>query len=348
MSNYTILYLGFSFSDNYLNDLRASVLTMLGKTMESDENIPLAYAITHDKLPGDMQFYRRHEGVCFLNYNVSVDNSFPLGDKGADEDEDDNYLPFPVGRSDDANPHHEFDEILETIKDKTSPQILFAKLLASKHVLWMDKSYKSRDFHASNLRTLMSKLPRQYGKNSLIKKMSGGNSFTKEEKDELVNYDLVITDYGEAGKSALQVLKAVTDLRDQELNYVIDLGVRGDVIDEDYVISSPIVLVHDDKYISGVSESRKGQLIRCGAADYTTDNESLTMAIVSALSVMEHGNNRGGTISIPGSCSSTKKKRPLENNDNNDTDMASRLLTDENPTKRKKDHHNDPAFGDKK
>jgi len=285
---------------------------------------------------GDMQFYRRHEGVCFLNYNTITNDA--SNNNNNDDDEDDDFFPFPMGQSGiSTDPHHEFDEILEAIKDKTSPQILFAKLLASKNILWMDKNYKTRDFHAGVLRTLMSKLPKQYGKNSLIKKMSGSNMFTKEEREELSQYDLVITDYGEGGKSALLVLKAVMDLRETELNYAVDLRSRGEIIDQDYVASSPIVLVHDDKYIYGISESRKGQLIRLGAFDYTTDNESLTMAIIRSLSVMEKGNNRGDAISIPGSNSSTKKKRSLEDTDNNDTDTASRLCPDENPPKRKKE-----------
>jgi len=341
MSNYTILYIGFSFSDYYLNDLRASVLTMLGKTMEDEDSIPLAYAITDNKKPGDITFHRRHEGVRFLNFNTNkkeaVNSSnkeyYEYADEDADEDADADPFPFPIMQNE-LDPYHEFDDILEAIKEKTSPQILFAKLLASKNILWCDKNYKKRDFHAGTLRTLMSKLPKQYGKSNLIRKMSGSNIFNVT-KNELSMYDLVITDYGDDGKNALKVLSLIMELRAAELKDALDLE---NVCDEDYVVHCPIVLVHDDEYRIGVSESRKGQLVRLGAFDYTTDSESLTMAIVRALSVMEHGSNRNEPISIPGTESSTKKRRLLDDRDIEHVDTAHRLLdtAEENPLKRKK------------
>ena len=330
MSNYTILYIGFSFSDYYLNDLRASVLTMLGKTMEDENSIPLAYAITDNKKPGDITFHRRHEGVRFLNFNTknkeTVDNSNNYENQN---DLEEAFGIFPPIQNED--PYHEFDDILEAIKEKTSPQILFAKLLASKNILWCDKNYKKRDFHAGTLRTLMSKLPKQYGKSNLIRKMSGSNIFNVT-KDELSNYDLVITDYGDDGRNALKVLSLIMELRATELKDALKEN------DQDYVVHCPIILVHDDEYRSGVSESRKGQLVRLGAFDYTTDNESLTMAIVRALSVMEHGNNRCNPISIPGTDSSTKKRKLLDDRDNINVDTADRLLNaaEDNPSKRKK------------
>ena len=213
----------------------------------------------------------------FLNYST-IASDFSIYEYGYSEDE---YI-FPV--DDFSDPHHEFDEIIEAIKHKTSPLIRFAKLLSSKSILWIDSNYLSNDFHASNFRTLIKKLTKHYGKGSL--KMLGKNTFTKEE--ELSSYDLIITD----GENALQVLKTVMNVRETEMNYAIDMKSRGEVnYYQEYLAKCPIILVHDDKYISGVSELRKDQLVRFGAFDYTTDNESLTTAIIRALSVMEHGNN---------------------------------------------------------
>ena len=71
MSNYTILYLGNSFTDMYLNELRGSILNMLDGTVSGKGNFPLAYAITNDKSALEQDFYFRHEGVKFLNYDTT-------------------------------------------------------------------------------------------------------------------------------------------------------------------------------------------------------------------------------------------------------------------------------------
>ena len=63
MSRYTILYLGFSFSDYYLNDIRSSVLSMLSTAkLDSVIDEPLAYAITCGMRDEDRKFRLRHEG----------------------------------------------------------------------------------------------------------------------------------------------------------------------------------------------------------------------------------------------------------------------------------------------
>ena len=68
MSNYTILYLGVSFEDHYLNELRGSVLNMLD--YDEHKKRPLAFAITNDKTKIEQSFYYKYEGVKFLNYNT--------------------------------------------------------------------------------------------------------------------------------------------------------------------------------------------------------------------------------------------------------------------------------------
>lgn len=65
MSTKTVLYLGFSFQDEYINELRSSVVQMLGADVER----PLAYAITDSKTPLDAAYYLKHEGVQFLNFD---------------------------------------------------------------------------------------------------------------------------------------------------------------------------------------------------------------------------------------------------------------------------------------
>jgi hypothetical protein len=77
----TVLYIGFSFSDGYLNDIRGEILSMYrnnGTKRGSDETLsdPLGYAIVHDKGKADIEFFRRHEGVQILTWNsYNPDNS---------------------------------------------------------------------------------------------------------------------------------------------------------------------------------------------------------------------------------------------------------------------------------
>eukprot|EP00762_Andalucia_godoyi_P005287 ANDGO_06778.mRNA.1 hypothetical protein len=74
MSVYTVLYMGFSFSDQYLNQLRSEVLSVLRPLNTS--GLPLAYAIVMDKSEEDAEFFRVHEGVHFLPWNTKGNTDF--------------------------------------------------------------------------------------------------------------------------------------------------------------------------------------------------------------------------------------------------------------------------------
>ena len=88
----TVLYIGFSFSDGYLNEVRGEVLSMLyGHSSGSSSGIcgsskltsfrgihdagrcganPLGYAIVHDKEANDIEYFRLHEGVQILTWQT--------------------------------------------------------------------------------------------------------------------------------------------------------------------------------------------------------------------------------------------------------------------------------------
>lgn len=110
LSTRTVLYLGFSFTDAYLNELRSEVLSLLDFRHDS---FPVAYAVVADSPPEVREFYRRHEGIELLD--------------------------FRIGR----NPDHSrefsgFDRWLEAIYEATSPRPRFARMLAGRRVLWLD------------------------------------------------------------------------------------------------------------------------------------------------------------------------------------------------------------------
>lgn len=108
--NYTILYLGYSFTDAYLNELRSEALAILG----SDYNRPSAYAVVND-VP---EFTRKHllavEGIEILNYDSR---------EGAD--------------------YSGFDHWLRALYQATNPVVQFGALLREKRLLWVDPNPQS-------------------------------------------------------------------------------------------------------------------------------------------------------------------------------------------------------------
>jgi hypothetical protein len=117
LSTTTVLYLGFSFSDGYLNELRGEVLSMLyGDIVHSHRAHvdPIAYAIVPDKKAFEIDFFRRHEGVQIITWNTE-----PVPDQPKDFSGLDDYL----GR----------------IHDLTSFAFYIGQMLDSKKVLLIDR-----------------------------------------------------------------------------------------------------------------------------------------------------------------------------------------------------------------
>lgn len=110
LSTRTVLYLGFSFTDAYLNELRSEVLSLLDFRHDS---FPVAYAVVADSPPEVREFYRRHEGIELLDFRISQ-------------------------RADQSRDFSGFDRWLEAIYEATSPRPRFARMLAGRRVLWLD------------------------------------------------------------------------------------------------------------------------------------------------------------------------------------------------------------------
>jgi hypothetical protein len=106
-ARYTLLFLGVSFTDAYLNELRSEVLSFIRKP--GDEDPPWGYAVMgrpHDA-KGWRQFMRAHEGIEVLLY--------------------------PSGQD-----HTGFDRWLRAIADCTSVTRRLDHLLAQQSVVWID------------------------------------------------------------------------------------------------------------------------------------------------------------------------------------------------------------------
>jgi hypothetical protein len=102
----TVLYLGFSFTDAYLSELRSEVLSLLDFR---DGSAPVAYAVVADAPNELREFYGRHEGIAVLGYGSEGKRDFSG-----------------------------FDRWLEAIVEATSPRRRFARLFAGQRVLWLD------------------------------------------------------------------------------------------------------------------------------------------------------------------------------------------------------------------
>lgn len=107
-ASYTVLFLGVSFSDAYLNELRSEVLQLV---YERGERTPWGYAVVHQPTPLFAEFLRRDEGIEIL-------------------------------RTDD---HKEFDEWLGAISERTSIQGRLRRLLAGKRIVWVDRHHQSNN-----------------------------------------------------------------------------------------------------------------------------------------------------------------------------------------------------------
>jgi hypothetical protein len=105
LANRPVLYLGFSFTDAYLNELRSEILALLGYTGD----VPLAHAIISDVPELTRAHYLQHEGINILTYDT-------------------------LGQTD----YSGFDRLLASIHHQTNPLFHFSSLLADKRLLWVD------------------------------------------------------------------------------------------------------------------------------------------------------------------------------------------------------------------
>jgi len=101
----TVLYLGFSFEDAYLNELRSEVLAMFRH--EKGEP-PIAYALANDVPVLTVEHFSAHEGIKIASY-------------------------------DSADGFWEFDRYLEALYLATNPLPRFARMLGERRILWIDK-----------------------------------------------------------------------------------------------------------------------------------------------------------------------------------------------------------------
>jgi hypothetical protein len=102
-ATHTVLFLGVSFTDAYLNELRSAVLSLIGRTRRTDE--PWGYAVVGNKTAAWQQYMLMHEGIQCLAYS---------GD------------------------HSGFDDWFRRIHDETSQVGRLRSVLCGRRVVWID------------------------------------------------------------------------------------------------------------------------------------------------------------------------------------------------------------------
>lgn len=203
MAAKTILYVGFSFTDHYINDIRRDVVSMLGEFRPSDP--PVAYTIQstaeEQVLPCDGEvsqlhgpkkkcdgeiipvawpeemcdFYRRHEGVHVITY--------PKKDRS------------------------EFSKLLHAIHDQTSPAFLLASKLSGKKILWAGAG----DSQVKVLNNFFREQMEKYDLPAMTFDFAHGTSASEIissalEQIQAVKYDLLISAFSVDGADMVETL----------------------------------------------------------------------------------------------------------------------------------------------
>lgn len=110
----TVLYLGFSFTDAYLNELRSETLAMLGFQRGAP---PTAYAVMNDVPPELADYTRDHEGIHIFSYPTADDPT-----------------------------HRGLDTFLEALHRRARPTARLGDLIRGRRLLWVDPHPDNNDF----------------------------------------------------------------------------------------------------------------------------------------------------------------------------------------------------------
>ncbi len=189
MATTTVLYMGFSFEDAYLNELRSEILALLGQRQES---APVAYAIVNDVPENTRHHFRHHEGIEILSYDTQGGKSFSG-----------------------------FDAHLGSIHEATNPLLRFARYLEHKRILWVDPHPENNELAFEHLAQAANAARR--AKTALVTVATADEGLRELEQATDGPFDLVITHWGEraacddAGRRLPTAVRLLTEMRSRDL-----------------------------------------------------------------------------------------------------------------------------------
>jgi len=158
----TVLYLGFSFTDAYLNELRSEILALLPEKPVW----PIAYAVVADATQSVGDYYQRHEGIQLLSYS-------------------------------NADKRHEgFDAYLRAIHEQTNATHRMGQKLGGKNILWLDAHPRNNDPGKRLLGEAAKRAQEALGRLDDVLVWQDAIAALKEAEARGSPYDLVITHWG--------------------------------------------------------------------------------------------------------------------------------------------------------
>ena len=184
MATKTVLYIGFSFSDEYVNELRSSTVMLTG----ADSDHPIGYAVVMDKSDSEVDFFRRHEGTHMLRFSKQNEGFEGL------------------------------DLWLQAISMATNPVLRWARGLVGKKILWCTTSTQD-DAEPARIANLIREETSKVGDEALVE-LPPAHIIGDEGNVQLVRwtigrlqhgekFDLLITRYGDG--QSIELLDAIGD-----------------------------------------------------------------------------------------------------------------------------------------
>lgn len=227
----TIFFLGFSFTDAYLNELRSEALALIGYDPPAG---PIAYALVNDAPEPMRRHYLQHEGIHLISFSTGGGTDFSG-----------------------------FDVILERLHAQTNPVSRFAEALRGKRILWIDDRPEDNRFERRFMEG--SPFPASTSPGEHLGPHFEEVTSLAEARRRLATcpFDLVITHWGEGapgGPVAVQVLRTLRgfpdgcspaivfdDERDVEARRSTALRLGA----QDYVFESSALLRSIDRVLGG-------------------------------------------------------------------------------------------------
>lgn len=164
LSTTTILYLGFSFEDAYLNELRSEILDLLEQQRDS---APIAYAVVNDVPPATRDHFRRHEGIELLSYDSRGGGDFSG-----------------------------FDRWLGSLYEATNPLLRFGRHLERRRILWVDPHPENNELAHAFFENAAETSGRSLDALVLADHAQDGLERLREART-MKPFDLVITHWGD-------------------------------------------------------------------------------------------------------------------------------------------------------
>jgi len=191
----TMLFLGCSFNDPYLNELRSEILALLE---QRDIDQPLAYAVIPDQPAARVAFFRQHEGMQLLSYETS---------------EHPDHAPF--------------DAFLEQLYGRTSPIFHLGRLLGGRRILWLDPNPDSTEKGIELLRRAAGLAEAGFALTE-VADLPAAIAAVRAADDAAEPFDLVISHWGHDDHALSKAEQLLASMRTAALGAPVIVFASGD------------------------------------------------------------------------------------------------------------------------